>query len=113
MSGSKAKRAALVTFLALATNCTYVRTLDAGRSIKVVSTPPPNCEDVGDVAGSSGGSGAPWAGEDKLMNNAINDARNKAAKLGATHITTNPPQFAAVNGTVVRAIVVSKAYRCQ
>jgi hypothetical protein len=42
----------------------------------------------------------------------MNDAYNKAAELGATHIQASPPQFASSGGTTNSAIVTAVAYKC-
>jgi ABC-2 type transport system ATP-binding protein len=42
----------------------------------------------------------------------MNDARNKAAELGATHVTLSPPQLGGGKEGVTAATVTGFAYRC-
>ena len=49
---------------------------------------------------------------DSLMQYAMNDARNKAAELGATHVHLSTPQLGGANGTTTTATVMAVAYKC-
>jgi hypothetical protein len=65
-----------------------------------------SCQYVGDVEGSSGW-GGPLTGK-QGMNNSHNEARDKAAALGATHVV-----WTSVSGNMHDGSMVSaKAYRC-
>jgi hypothetical protein len=73
----------------------------------VVSSPPPGCEDIGEVKGVDGTSGN--ASEDVAKRRALEQAQ----ELGATHVTTSS------SGMVPKYVFggfdwvyVAKAYRC-
>ena len=87
--------AVLVTFTACAIALT-----DAGKAVRVMkSDPPSNCREIGGVTGSAGG----LQGDPKVIQNAKNDMRNNAAKMGANYVRFETASINSVTGT---------AYRC-
>jgi len=46
-----------------------------------------------------------------LIEYAMNDLRNKAAELGATHVQADPPQLGSGDGTTTTATVTGTAVR--
>lgn len=66
---------------------------------RVVAAPNINtdgCKYLGTVIGQGGGAfGGGYISNDQLMQYAMNDAQNKAAALGATHLQTTAPQLGA------------------
>jgi hypothetical protein len=66
---------------------------------------------LGSVIGKGGGSfGGDYIPNEKLVQYAMNDALNRAADLGATHVQMGPPQLAGAHSS--SATVVAVAYRC-
>jgi hypothetical protein len=90
------------------------RTAAGSKVLPVTAPPSADCTNLGQVIGQGGGF---WTGgittNEDLALSAINDASNKAAALGATHIQSSAPQFAAgEKGTTNSATVVGIAYKC-
>jgi hypothetical protein len=89
------------------------RTASGSKVVAVAAAPSVECQSLGSVMGHGGGV---WEGglttNENLATSAINDAYNKAAELGATHIQASPPQFASNSGTTNSAMVTAVAYKC-
>ncbi len=86
---------------------------DAGRSVTPISVVPGACEEVGTVVGQGGGTiNDPYFSHKKLQDHARRDARNKAAKLGATHILLGEPEVGSDEGVTRSFVVSGTAYRC-
>ena len=49
---------------------------------------------------------------DRLILSAMNDARNKAAAWGVTHLVLGAPQLGSSEGTTTTATFVANAFRC-
>jgi hypothetical protein len=83
----------------------------AARPIQVgFATPSPGCRNLGPVIGStSGGTGTPT---DEHIERALDDARNKAAALGANYLQTQPPQLKNTQYGVMGATVMAIGYWC-
>jgi len=65
------------------------------------------------VVGQGGGTfGGAYISNDHLMEYAMNDARNKAAERGATHIQMSTPQLGGGSGTTTTATVMAFAFKC-
>jgi hypothetical protein len=85
----------------------------AGARVAVIRTPMASCESIGYLVGTGGGSvGGGWIANQDLIGFAINDLRNQAAALGATHVQMEPPQLGQSGGTTSTATVTGTAYRC-
>ncbi len=81
--------------------------------LPVASTPGPECKNLGTVIGAGGGMfGGAYISNDMLVEYAMNDAMNKAAERGATHIQPNAPMLGGAEGTTTTATVMAIAYRC-
>lgn len=101
-------------FLAL-TGCATAEVNTAGAQVALTpNAPDAKCQSLGTVFGQGGGAlGGAYIANAELMQYAINDARNKAAALGATHLQTTPPQFGtAGQGVTTTATVMGYAFRC-
>ncbi len=99
---------------ALLSGCATAALSPAGS--KVVASPNvpvEGCQYLGNVIGQGGGAfGGGYVSNDKLMEYALNDAQNKAAAKGATHLQTTPPQLGGSGGTTTTATVTGTAYKC-
>ncbi|HMR81202.1 MAG TPA: DUF4156 domain-containing protein [Polyangiaceae bacterium] len=79
--------------------------------------PAPSCKPLGSVVGSGGGAfGGAYVSNESLMEYALNDLRNKAAKLGANYVTHGQPQLGVAGDqdstSNTSATVVGSAYNC-
>jgi hypothetical protein len=97
---------------AAAVPCGCATTALSARGSKIVavaSAPGAGCESLGAVIGH-------WYGQSLMAGegseSALNDALNKAADRGATHVVPSPPQLAADAGGWTTATVMAIAYRC-
>ena len=74
---------------------------------------PPQCETKGLVTGKGGGTfGGGFVSNEDLIEYAMNDLRNKASELGATHVRHDPPQLGQGDGTTSSVTITGTAYRC-
>ena len=98
------KQLYLFTFTLFAfVSCSTVKLSEEGKKVKLVKSELQNCDEVGDLDGSSQGfSGA-------SMSKAKADLRNKAAELGATHIVIDST---AGNGATLFSIN-GRAHKCK
>lgn len=108
----------VVSSFVLLTGCATAR-LSAGgeRVVAMQSEPGGECTPLGTVIGEGGGSfGGSWISNAGLVDYAINDARNQAADMGATHVHLSTPALGSSgsDGSVstTTATVVGTAYRC-
>ena len=77
------------------------------------NAPTPDCVAAGYLVGEGGGTfGGGWISNDSLIDYAMNDLRNKAAKLGANYVQADPPTLGSGRGTTSTATVTGTAYRC-
>ena len=103
----------LAISLAVVLGCSYAELTAAGR--RVLAAPNlkvQHCRLIGTVVGQGGGGGGGWVGNASLIQYAMNDLRNKAAAMGATHVVTGNPTFGTREGTTTSATVTGTAYRC-
>ena len=74
---------------------------------------PPTCKTLGLITGKGGGTfGGAYVSNEDLIEFAMNDLRNKAAELGATHIRHDPPQLGSGEGTTTSVTMTGTAYDC-
>ncbi len=74
---------------------------------------PPECKTLGLVTATGGGTfGGGMVSNEKLIEYAMNDLRNKAAKLGATHVRHDEPQLGQGDGTTTTVTLTGTAYNC-
>lgn len=98
--------------LMLATGCGGARLSRAGTTVALSrDVPSGSCEGVGELVGRAGGTNVAGKPRRRLAEYALNDLRNKAARLGATHVT-GPIQFSRTDGRRESARVAGAAYRC-
>jgi hypothetical protein len=96
------------------TGCAAASLSAAGsRVTPLASAPGPECKNLGTVIGAGGGAiGGAYIRNDQLVEYALNDAMNKAAARGATHLQTVAPSLGGYEGTTTTATVMAIAYRC-
>jgi hypothetical protein len=85
-----------------------------GAHVAITRNPPtPDCAPAGYLVGEGGGTfGGKWISNDSLIEYAMNDLRNKAAKLGANYVQSDPPTLGDGHGTTTTATITGTAYRC-
>lgn len=93
--------------------CSYSVLNQRGYSVSIADAKPEACENLGTVTGKGGGAWGEFVPNESLIEYAMNDARNRAAELGATHVTLSPPQLGGGNGGISAATVTGFAYRCK
>lgn len=104
----------LVTALVTLASCKTNDLSQGGETVAPTRDPlPPECVNVGLVTGSGGGTfGGSWVSNDKLVDYAMNDLRNRTAELGGTHVRHDPPIFGQGDGTTTTVTITGTAYRC-
>lgn len=108
------RKAIAVLVLAVAA-CSTPSLTATGAAVRVrASVPSTDCDNLGTVTGQGGGMfGGVYISNDSLIEYAMNDARNKAAALGATDIQFQAPQLGGGNGTTTTATVITVAHKCK
>lgn len=100
-------------------SCSTAELDNEGQSVEVVyEKPAGKCRNLGPVFGKGGGQfGGGWISDEKLMEFASNDIRNKAAKKGATHVMIKNHQMGSTGGqygsTTSTATFSGVALRCK
>jgi len=107
----------LLTFIALSTivsACSTAELTPAGARVAAGrGAPAESCRPLGYLTGEGGGTfGGAYISNDKLVEYALNDLRNKAGELGANYVQQDPPQLGNGHGTTTTATVTGTAYRC-
>lgn len=96
--------------------CSYQQLTPAGQNIVTTTNQPGGqCKSLGNVTGKGGGGGGGYVANEKLVEYAMNDLRNKAADMGATHVQTQPPSLGVGGGqntTTTSATIVGEAFQC-
>jgi hypothetical protein len=105
-------RRLLLIVVCLASACTYAELSRAGSGVRLADGAPAGCDNLGHVVGKGGGGFGEWTANESLIEYAMNDARNKAAALGATHVALSPPQLGGNQHGISAATVTGFAYRC-
>lgn len=95
----------------LASACTYADLSLRGSTVQMADGAPAGCANLGVVIGKGGGGFGEMVANEVLVEHAMNDARNKAAELGASHVALSPPQLG--GSPVTSATVTGFAYRCE
>ena len=100
-----------------------------GADIMLLDDDPPGCENLGVVTGFGGGMTGAYSKPSVNLMSAENDARNKAAALGATHLVLHPeevhqgenlqpaekdtrPAMATGSGTGSTVVIAGTAFKC-
>jgi hypothetical protein len=105
-------RKLLLFSICLASACTYAELNRNGNAVRIADAAPAGCENLGVVIGKGGGGFGTLVPNESLIEYAMNDARNKAAARGATHVTLSPPQLGGGQGGTSAATISGFAYRC-
>lgn len=111
------KRLVVLALLFLV-GCSTAKLSEQGANVEVVNEKPgKNCKNLGPVFGKGGGQfGGGWISDEKLMEYASNDLRNKAAAKGATHVLMKDHQMGNTSGryggTTSTATFSGIAYKC-
>jgi hypothetical protein len=93
--------------------CRTAQLTAGGSNVKTILSDPSDCQNLGPVVGRGGGQfGGAWISNDDLIEYAMNDALNKAAERGATHLAASSPQLGSAKGGTTTATVLGIAYRC-
>jgi hypothetical protein len=71
-----------------------------------------DCERLGAVHGESGGAAGIYLADEKLLEYALNDLRNNASAMGATHVHAGEPTLGELDGVTNRGFAEGVAYRC-
>lgn len=111
------KKSMLVLCLALGcllSACQTASLSNGGAAVAPTRDPlPPQCKTLGLLVGKGGGAfGGAYISNEDLIDYAMNDLRNKAANLGATHIRHDPPQLGEGDGTTTSVTITGTAYAC-
>lgn len=90
----------LTPFFNFIQGCSTASLSNEGSSVEVImSLDRKDCKNLGPVFGKGGGSfGGTWISDEKLMEYASNDLRNKAASKGATHVVIHNHQVGMTSG---------------
>ncbi len=110
------KKCLAIILLIVCSSCSTAELSETGSKVQVVaSVDSARCQSLGYVIGKGGGQfGGAYISNESLMEYAMNDARNKAADKGATHmVLTSGPQMAGHSelGSTT-ANVAANIYRC-
>jgi len=92
---------------------TYTELTPQARSVQATrARPTGTCKSLGTVTGKGGGASGGYVSNESLIEYAINDLRNQAATLGATHVVYSSPTMGGNQGTTTSAMVMGEALRC-
>jgi hypothetical protein len=95
--------------------CAYNELSPAGSQVvATTSRPSPQCKSLGTLTGKGGGGGGGLVSNEDLVKYALNDLRNQAAAMGATHVQTLAPNFGSTgdSNTTTSATIVGEALVC-
>jgi hypothetical protein len=88
-------------------------TPEAASVVATANRPSGSCASLGILSGKGGGASGGYVSNENLVQYALNDLRNQAAALGATHIVYSTPSMGGNEGTTTSAIVTGEALKCQ
>ncbi len=113
------KKVLLAAFaISLSVGCSTAKLTETGEKVEVVNQiDRKDCKNLGPIMGKGGGSfGGSWISDEKLVEYAQNDIRNKAADKGATHVVMSTHQMGGASGqyggTTSTSTISGIAYRC-
>lgn len=93
---------------------TYNALSPAAASVVATTTRPAGkCEVLGTLTGKGGGASGGYVSNEDLIEYALNDLRNQAIKMGATHVVYSSPGLGGIQGTTNSAMVMGEAMRCE
>lgn len=87
-------------------------TPQAASVVATTTRPAGNCKSLGIVSGKGGGASGGYVSNEDLIQYALNDLRNQAARHGATHIVYAAPTMGGTEGTTTSAMVTGEALQC-
>jgi hypothetical protein len=98
-----------------ASGCGTYRALTPEAQSVVATTikPTGSCKSLGALTGKGGGASGSYVSNESLIEFAVNDLRNQAATIGATHVVYSPPTLGGNGGTTTSAMVTGEALRCE
>ena len=104
----------VVLMLGLAACGTYEGLRPEARSVAATTTRPDGkCTALGSLTGKGGGASGGYVSNESLIEYAVNDLRNQAASMGATHVVYSTPSMGGTSGTTTSAMVMGEAMRCE
>lgn len=104
-----------VTFLLAMAGCgTYEALTPEASYVKATTIRPEGkCESLGTLTGKGGGASGGYVSNESLIEYAVNDLRNQAQRLNATHVLYSTPAMGGAEGTTTSAMVMGEALRCE
>lgn len=100
--------------LAMAGCGTYEALTPEAASVQATTTRPSGkCESLGNLTGKGGGASGGYVSNEDLIEYAVNDLRNQAQRLNATHVVYATPALGGASGTTTSAMVMGEALRCE
>jgi hypothetical protein len=104
-----------VAFLLAMAGCgTYEALTPEAASVNATTTRPTGkCESLGNLTGKGGGASGGYVSNESLIEYAVNDLRNQAQRLNATHVVYSTPALGGASGTTTSAMVMGEALRCE
>lgn len=88
----------LLTLGPVSLGCTASQLTANGTNIAMLYDEPAGCENLGVVLGRGGGMSGAYSKPSVIRESAENDARNRAAERGATHLLLHPEELAQGDG---------------
>jgi hypothetical protein len=88
-------------------------TPEAQAVVATTIKPAGSCKSLGALTGKGGGASGAYVSNESLIEYAVNDLRNQAATIGATHVVYTPPAMGGNGGTTTSAMVTGEALRCE
>jgi hypothetical protein len=93
---------------------TYLALTPEAQSVVATTIKPTgSCQSLGALTGKGGGASGGYVSNESLIEYAVNDLRNQAATIGATHVVYSPPAMGGNGGTTTSAMVTGEALRCE
>jgi hypothetical protein len=106
-------RLSLSVSLAVVGCGTYQELAPDAQSVSATTIRPAGrCDTLGTLTGKGGGAGGGYVSNESLIEYAVNDLRNQAAALGATHVVYSIPAMGGTEGTTTSAMVMGEALQC-
>src|SRR5436190_23995040 len=89
-----------IAFAFGSTGCgTYQDLTPEAKSVTATTTRPVgNCKSLGNLTGKGGGASGGYVSNESLIEYAVNDLRNQATELGATHVVYSTPSMGGMQG---------------
>ncbi len=106
--------AIVVAASVFAFGCSTSALTPSGAKVAATRNPPSaDCTSLKYIVGKGGGTfGGAYIANESLIEYAMNDLRNAAAKIGANYVQHDPPQMGSGDGTTTTVTISGTAYRC-